>query len=228
MNNLIYQTLYTLKNKMEYVMKCLLVSVLFLLPVLLSAQDVEDIIEDVQERYEDMENFSALFKRVETFQLTGTVSETVGKVWVKDGTKYRFESDDQQIVTDGKTVWSYNALNKQVIVDRVRTESGALLPRDMLFKYPREYLSTLLRTEKQNGNDLFVIKLTPRGKVTGVIKSMKIWVEDDRWLIKKIETTDLNGNRTAFEISHIDTEHPIPDKKFVFEAKPGVRVVDLR
>lgn len=205
-----------------------LLAILLLLAFPLMSQDVEDIIEEVQDTYEDMDNFTAAFKRVESFKLTGTVSETTGKVWIKEGTKYRFESDEQQVITDGKTVWSYNAINNQVIVDRVRTESGALLPRDMLFKYPKEYFSTLLRTEKEDGKDIFVIKLTPKGKVTGVVKSMKIWVQDDNWLIKKIEITDLNNNSTKFEISNIDTNTRLSDDLFSYKDIPGVRVIDMR
>ena len=205
-----------------------LLAILLLLALPLMSQDVEDIIEEVQDTYEDMDNFTASFKRVESFKLTGTVSETAGKVWIKDGTKYRFESDEQKVITDGKTVWSYNAINNQVIVDRVRTESGALLPRDMLFKYPKEYFSTLLRTEKQGGKDIFVIKLTPKGKVTGVVKSMKIWVQDDNWLIKKIEITDLNNNSTKFEISNIDISTKLSDDLFSYKDIPGVRVIDMR
>ncbi len=201
---------------------------LLFLAIPVHSQDVEDIIEEIQDTYEDMDNFTATFKRVESFKLTGTVSETVGKVWVKDGTRYRFESAEQQIITDGKTVWNYNAINKQVIIDRVRRESGALLPRDMLFKYPKEYYSTLIRTEKNNGKDVYIIKLTPRGKVTGVVKSMKIWVEEDRWFITKIEITDLNNNTTLFEISDIDVKTKLKDSLFTFKDIPGVRVIDMR
>jgi len=79
----------------------------------------------------------------------------------------------------GETVWTYNAISKQFIIDRVRKNSGALLPRDMLFKYPKEYYSTLLREEEINGNDFFVIKLDPKENAHGFIKSMKIWVDAD-------------------------------------------------
>jgi outer membrane lipoprotein-sorting protein len=37
-----------------------------------SAQSVEDIVEEIQERYEGLENLSAEFKQVEIFQLTGS------------------------------------------------------------------------------------------------------------------------------------------------------------
>jgi outer membrane lipoprotein-sorting protein len=192
------------------------------------AQDVEEIIEEVQDKYEEIGDITATFKRVESFKLTGTVSETVGKIYIKDGLKYRFESDDQSIATDGETVWTYNTISKQFIIDRVRKNSGAMLPRDMLFKYPKEYYSTLLRTDKLNGRKVFVIKLDPKENVHGFIKSMKIWVEDNEWLISKIENTDLNDNISTFEISNILIDKGLKDSFFVLKATEEMNVVDMR
>ncbi|KAA3612037.1 MAG: outer membrane lipoprotein carrier protein LolA [Calditrichaeota bacterium] len=192
------------------------------------AQDVEDIIEDVQERYDEIEDISATFKRIESFKLTGTVSETVGKIYIKDGVKYRFESDDQSIATDGKTVWTYNSISKQFIIDNVRKNSGALLPRDMLFKYPKEYYSTLLGEAEVDGKDVFIIKLDPRENVHGFVKSMKIWVEDDEWLIRRIEITDLTDNKSTYEISKILIDEDLKDDFFVLQASDEMNVVDMR
>lgn len=202
--------------------------VLFLFFSLASAQDVKDIIENVQETYDEITDLSASFEKVETFKLTGTKNKTIGKLYIKNGTKYRFESEDQTIVTDGKSVWTYNGLTNQLIIDRLRKNSGALLPRDMLYKYPREYYSTLLRTEKKSGKDVYVIKLDPQEGVHGFVKSMKIWVEEDSWLVHKIETTDLNGNASLFLISKINTRKKLPEDLFLYKAGKGMKVVDMR
>ena len=61
------------------------------------AQDVEDIIENVQDKYEDIDDLTATFKQIESFKLTGSTSETVGKIYIKEGVKYRFESENQVI-----------------------------------------------------------------------------------------------------------------------------------
>jgi outer membrane lipoprotein carrier protein len=194
----------------------------------IKAQDVEDIIEDVQQKYDEIEDLSATFKRIETFKLTGTKSETIGKVFIKGGIKYRFESEDQVVVTDGTTVWTYNSITKQLIIDRVRKNSGALLPRDMLYKYPNEYYSTLLKQEKIDGKTIYVIKLDPKESVHGFIKSMKIWVEDDEWLIHSIETTDLNNNISIFEISNLQLDNNLKDDFFSFIPQEGMQIVDMR
>ncbi len=164
----------------------ILMTVIFIFSIALQAEDVNDIIENVQETYEDMDYLSATFKQIETFKLTGSVSETIGKIYVSGGEKYRFESENQIIATDGKTVWAFNRNTNQLLIDNVHENSSILLPRDLLFKYPKKYFATLLKTENDNGKKMYVIKMDPKEDVYGYVKSMKIWVEDDTWLIRKV------------------------------------------
>lgn len=193
-----------------------------------TAADVNTIIKKVQNTYDDMDNLTATFKQVEAFKLTGSVSETSGKIYVKNGVKYRFESEDQVIVTDGKTVWTYNSLSNQLIIDNVRKNSGALLPRDLLFKYPKKYYATLLKTSQQDGHTVYLIRLDPKEGTHGYFSAIKIWVEKGSWHIRKIQTTDLNGNTTTFEISAMDTKSKLADDLFKYQAAPDAEVVDMR
>lgn len=194
----------------------------------LPAADVNKIIKNVQNNYDKMSNLTATFKQVEFFRLTGTQTETTGKIYIYEGTMYRFESEDQTVVTDGKTVWTYNAMSNQLLIDHVRENSGALLPRDLLFKYPKNYLATLLAEEKIGGKTIYILRLDPRENVHGYIKNIKLWVEDKTWLIHKIETTDLNDNRSLFEIENQDSKTKLSPQLFSFKAGDDVEVVDMR
>ncbi len=209
-------------------MKLKLFIILFGLVVSSSAQSVEDIVEEIQERYEDLENLSAEFKQVEFFQLTGSKNETTGKIYVKNGTQYRLETEDRIIVTDGVTVWTYSTFNNQVLIDRVKKNDVSILPRDLLFKYPRDYYASLLRTEDYENEEHYVLKLDPKEEIHGYIKSMKIWVNSDSYLISKIEYTDFNENTSIFAIRKIDIKKDLQESLFKFEIPEGVETVDLR
>ena len=193
----------------------------------LSAADVNKIISKVQDKYNKMKYLTATFKQVETFKLTGSQTENVGKIYIA-GDKYRFESEDQVIVTDGKSVWTYNSISKQLLIDEVRENSGALIPRDLLFKYPQKYYATLLSESKENNKNLFQIRLDPKDQVYGYVKSLKIWVEEDEWLIHKIESTDVNGNTSLYEIADQDTKSKIGEDMFKFVPDENTEVVDMR
>lgn len=194
----------------------------------LTAQNAQDIIDEVQDKYDDIDNFSAVFNQIETFKLTGSKNITSGKIFIKKGVQYRFESEDQKIITDGKTIWTYNDINKQALIDKLTPGSGALLPRDILFKYPKEYYSTLLGSEKSKGKKIFKLRLDPKEDTKGFIKSIKLWVENKSWLINKVETTDVNGNSTTFELTKIDIKTKLADSLFKLEITKDMHVVDMR
>ena len=209
-------------------MKKYIYAVVYFLTSLVLGADVNDIIEHIQETYDELDYLSATFRQTDTFRLTGSKSETLGKIYIKDGEKYRFESEDQAVVTDGETVWTYNSMSKQLLIDRVRKKSGALLPRDLLFKYPKTHHATLLKEEKIKGQTFYVLRLDPKEGVRGFIKSIKIRVREENWLIEEIETTDQNGNSSRFLITEIDTRTKLPDTLFSYQAPEGAQVVDMR
>lgn len=194
----------------------------------LFAADVNKIISKVQDKYDNMKYLTASFKQVETFKLTGSRTENIGKIYIVGGDKYRFESEEQVIVTNGKSVWTYNSISKQLLIDEVRENSGALIPRDLLFKYPQKYYATLLSESEENDKKMYLIRLDPKDQVYGYVKSLKIWIEDDEWLIHKIESTDVNGNKSLYEITDQDTKSKISEDMFNFVPGEDTEVVDMR
>ena len=205
-----------------------IIVLLSLLVSLVIAQDESDIIEEVQDLYEDIEYFSADFIQKEQFKLTGSENETKGKIYIKNGTEYRLETEDQIVVTDGKVVWSYSPHNNQVIVDNVKEGDASLLPRDMLFRYPKNYFSNLLKEEKIDASKYYVLKMTPKEDVHGYIKSLKIWVNTESYLINKIEYDDLNDNTSLFQIEKMDIKSELPDSLFIFNPPPQSELIDMR
>ena len=208
-----------------------MIKILIIFSVIISqvfAADVTEIIQEIQDKYEDIEYLSAEFVQTEKYKLTGSQNETRGKIFIKNGIQYRLETEDQSIATDGETVWTYSKFNNQVLIDRVKEGDGSLLPRDLLFKYPKDYLASLLDQVKISGNDYYVIKLDPKDGVYGYIKTMKIWVDEDDYIIHKIEYMDFNDNVSIFEVQKVGIEKKLPDGLFKFRIREGMEVVDLR
>jgi chaperone LolA len=193
-----------------------------------SAADVKKIVTEIQDRYDDIKYLSATFVQTEEFKLTGSRNEMRGKIYVKDGVQYRLETEDQIIVTDGKSVWTYSPFNNQVLIDRVKEGDGSLLPRDLLFKYPRDYMATLIDEQTLDDKRYYVLKLDPKEGVYGYIKTMKIWVNTKSYMISMIEYQDFNENVFTFEVQQVDTQTTLPDDLFRFEIKEGMEIVDLR
>ena len=56
------------------------------------AASVTKIVKELQDKYEDIDNLTAEFLQIDKFKLTGSQTETKGKIYVKGGVKYRLET----------------------------------------------------------------------------------------------------------------------------------------
>ena len=187
-------------------------------------ESADDIIKKVQKKYDNIENFYAEFVQKEIFTLTQTVNEIKGKLYIKNGVKYMVITEDQMICTDGKTVWSYSKLSNQLLIDYFKKDKGSFLPKDLLFKYPKNCYAAILEENKTE----WVLKLDPKDDSMGFIKTLKITVNKKDYVINKLEYTDFNDNDYVFEIVKIDLHTNIPDDLFTYKVKEGMDVVDLR
>jgi outer membrane lipoprotein carrier protein len=190
------------------------------------AQSAKDVIESVQSRYDGIDDATITFSQSVRFKLSRAEQQTSGIMYFAKPNKYRIETDTRTVVTDGKTSWSYNQQNKQVVISRYKEATHSLSPEQILLQYPKDYFSTLLKEEKLGTEPCHVLKLTPRSE-SGVASSMKIWVTK-KWLIRKVEITDLNGAVTTYLIKDLVIDKGIYASKFEFPIPAGAEVIDMR
>lgn len=200
---------------------------LLLVPVLWALSiDAKDIIENVRDRYDDIDDAVITFSRMTSFKVSKTEQSVRGKLYFKKKNKYRIETDDRIIVTDGVTSWSYDPVNRQVMIDKYKEEAHSLSPEKLLFNYPDDFYSTLVGEQKYDGMDTYVLKLTPK-EDNSFAASLKIWIDTD-WLIRKVRLTDINGTVTEYAIHNVVINKGIPDSRFRFRAPEGSEEIDLR
>ncbi len=200
---------------------------LLLLPLMVAlAIDAREIIENVQERYEDISDATITFSQSVRFKVSKAEQSVEGTLYFKKPGKYRIETEERTVVTDGKTSWSWNPRNRQLIVDNYREETHALSPEQLLLNYPKDYYSTLIGEEALGGSSAYVLKLTPK-EDNAFATAMKIWVSKD-WLIRQVEITDVNGAVTTYRIKKIQVDQEISDTKFAYKVPEKAEVIDLR
>ena len=83
-----------------------------------------EIIENVQARYDDMSDAVVTFTQSYRFKVSKVEQEVEGTMFFKKKNKYRIETEQRIIVTDGTTSWSYNQESKQVIIDEYLWSTG--------------------------------------------------------------------------------------------------------
>ena len=205
--------------------------VVFLVAVcfsLFAAEDTaQDVLERMKKKYDAINDAQLRFSQNTRFELSKVEQHVNGTLFLKKDNRYRVEMDDQTIVTNGETVWSYSVSNKQVLIDHFKMDENSISPEKVLTGAPTEFTSTLLGKEKIGRTDVVALKLAPK-KDQSMVKMMKLWVDNSTWLIKKAEIIDVNGKQTEYLVMDVKINTGLQDSRFTFEVPDGAEVVDLR
>jgi len=201
--------------------------VLFGIPVYATNPTASEIIEKVQAKYKKTSTAIAKYTQTVQFKLTKMEQSYDGILFLKKEKKYRIETDQQVIMTNGITTWAYSPKTNQVVIDNYKEDKNSISPEKFLTEYPNDYYSNLIGTANVNNQDTYEMKLTPK-ESRSFIKSLKVWVDSKEWFIRKIEIIDMNDNTTVYTVKNIQANVEIGNDKFQFKPTSETQVIDLR
>ena len=187
----------------------------------------KEIIEKVQAKYKKTNTLIAKYTQTTKFKLTKFEQSVNGTLYLKKEKKYRIETNDQIFITDGVTSWAFTNKTNQLVIDNFKEDKNSISPEKFLVEYPEDYYSSLIGKSKVNNQEVYELKLIPKSS-NNFIKSMKVWVDDDEWFIRKVELTDINDNITIYTVKKVDVNVEINNDKFQFKPGKDVQVIDLR
>jgi chaperone LolA len=188
---------------------------------------VQQVTEQLQHRYEMIDDAAVQFEQHVKFGFSNIEQNISGILKMKKPKHYRIESEQQTIVTDGKTVWAYSKANNQVIIDTYKENSNSISPDQFMLNLPANYFTALLGVEKQSAGNIFLLKLIPKDD-RSFVKSIKISVEENSWMLRKIVVLDINETETTYAVKDIKLNTNIKEETFTFDTPKGADVVDLR
>ena len=141
---------------------------------------------------------------------------------------------DQIIISNGKTMWTYDKKNNIVYIMSVSklSEEKRKSLREGLYKSIIEnalknYNLTYFGTTTLDGRKCYVIKLTPKNE-TKMPVEMKMWIDAEYWLPVKVYSTakSIFGNiTTVVEYRNLSINTGVNDSIFNFTPPKGVKVV---
>jgi len=192
------------------------------------SDDPQEILGAVRKKYDTIRDAELRFTQHTRFPQSALEQRAKGTLYLKKEHKYRIETDEQTVVTDGETVWSYSAANRQVLIDRFKPTDRSFSPERILGGGASdEYTATVRGREKSGGTECIVLKLIPRGEGS-LVSSLRLWVDPSEWLIRAAELTDVNGKVTTYTVSDIKLNPGLSDSRFVMQIPEGAEVVDMR
>ncbi len=213
-------------HKTFYRLLAIVILSVILLP--LQAAKIDNIIKKMQKKYRSAKTVRIEFTEKSRFSLTGTENQISGQLQMEGKERFRLESEDQVLVNDGVTFWRYNKLDSQVLIDNSKKEDQEVMLNDFLYNLKDRYYSQILGESNESGKKVYNIKLTPKEDQQSYFTSIKMWVEDDNWTIKRLIYTDYNENETEYIIEKMDFNPVLQRSTFTFTPPEGIDVVDLR
>jgi len=211
--------------------KSLLTLILLLNGALLFAQydpKALEILEAMSEKYKNLTSFEANLTSSLTNDTDGIHEEFTGKITVK-GDMFKLIIDDQEIINNGTTVWTYLPSAKEVNIDNVDPDTDEMNPSKFYIMYKKGYKYLYLEDQTDGGVLCEVVDLVPEKKDAQYFKIRMNIAKKDK-SIQSWTMFDKSGNRYKYSISKFAPNVKVTDAFFSFDPKkyPGVEVIDLR
>jgi outer membrane lipoprotein-sorting protein len=137
---------------------------------------------------------------------------------------------DKEILSDGKSQWTYLKKDKEVQVsDADKNGDGLSNPAQIFTMYEKGFKYLYTGEQKIAGKTYQTIELTPEDEKKTIFK-VKLTIDKEKKQIYSALLFDKNGNRYTYTVRTFTPNVPAPDATFAWDAKghPGVELVDLR
>ncbi len=187
-----------------------------------------EILEAMSDKYKNLTSFEANLTSSLVNEVDGINEEFKGKITVK-GDKFKLALDDQEIINDGTTVWTYLPSAEEVNIDNADPDTDEYNPSKFYSIYKKGFKYLYLEEKMEDGVLCEVVDLVPEKKDAQYFKiRMNITKKDKN--IQNWTMFDKSGNRYKYTISKFVGNVKVDDSFFTFDPKkyPGVEVIDLR
>jgi outer membrane lipoprotein carrier protein len=194
------------------------------------AGGVAEVVGRVERTCKGVQDLSAKFVQTATNRSLGQVQEASGLFLLKRPGKMRWEyqkPDERLFVTDGKTLWAYSPLEKQVMVQELTQAFTSRTPVSFLAgdcDLAREFDVSAVEHAGTRGSGAAILDLKPKRPEGGIARVL-LEVSLKSYAIEKTTLFDSYGNTTVVAFSALKLNGGLGDAQFTFTPPAGVTVV---
>lgn len=188
--------------------------------------EAEALLRRVQQNYESADGLRASF----TQQTISPFSEdtlTFEGTLLLQNKRYRIETRQQTLVTDGTTTWIYNPSANQVIINKYVNDETTITPDEIFTNYLGQYNIENMRTVEENGEQLAIIDLTAEQR-SAYYQEVTVRVRRRDAMLTRVRLVDQNEGVTIFKMENIQFNPSFAAGAFTFTPPDDAEVVDLR
>jgi outer membrane lipoprotein-sorting protein len=173
-----------------------------------------DVLNGVSKKYKSLNAIKVDF--VYTLENTSAkVNESYqGVLYTKpNANKFKIELASQEIMSDGKTQWTFLKEVKEVQISMLDESEEAINPAKIFTLYEKGYSYVFTGEQTINGVICQVIELTPVNKNQNIFKARLLINKNAKQLVE-IKLFAKDGNRYKYEIKNFKGNPQIDDTYF--------------
>jgi outer membrane lipoprotein carrier protein len=184
-----------------------------------------EVMEKTQEKLESYKSFTARFEKQFLWAALDRSSSREGRMYLRRPNHFRVElGDGSLVVADGQAIWSYSETNHQAIVSPYAGEVQT--PWEVFLDYNTRYEPIAVEEAKLGKHECYLLVLRPLDE--GQTTQMRVWVDRDRWYLRRVEQLEASGNITTYILSDVRTNKTLEDGLFEFVPPEGTDLIDRR
>lgn len=211
----------------------------FLLTVLFTCMQIVSFAQYDAKAGEILDAMSAKYKKIPSYRAnfsTSLVNESEGvnetfsgEITVK-GNKYILDTDDQLVINNGSTVWTYLPDVNEVNIDIYDPSDDEITPSSIFDEYKKDYKYIWMESVTDTGVACDVVDLIPNDVSKNQFFKIKMVITSKDKTLKKWTMFEKSGNKHIYIISQFKDKITVTDAYFNFDASkyPDVEIVDLR
>lgn len=152
------------------------------------------------------------------------INDSYKGVLVSKGDKYKLTVSGQDVISDGKTVWTFLKDANEVQINNVSDSEESINPTNLLTSYTKNFKAKLIKETPQQQ----IIELTPIQKKN--FSKVKVTIDRPKKMINTLAIYDKNGSVYSYIINKMDVNQNFYDSMFTFRTAdhPGVEEIDMR
>ncbi|WP_293933233.1 LolA family protein [Sphingobacterium sp. UBA6645] len=195
------------------------------------AQDryAKSILDEVSKKYDSYRTIQSNFT-FKAVQAKGENYSDKGEMFMnKPAQQYKIVLPEQDLISDGKSVWSVLKEDKEVQVSEADNSNESIGPNNIFTFYRTGFKYISMDDESVSGaGKLKVIELSPEDTKRNYFK-IKLRINKNNH-IHDVTIFDKSGSRYTYTINTLYVNNPIPASTFQFQKAnyAGFEVVDLR
>lgn len=194
------------------------------------AQDdaqAKTILDKVSKKTKSYTSVKADFQYTIVNKKDGINETQDGSIQIK-GNKYNLSIKGQDVISDGKTVWTYIKESEEVHINNLSEDEndGTISPNKLFTIYETGFKYKFIEEK----NNIYTINLYPKDPSAKSFHRIALFIDKLTDQIKEVKVYSKDGGEMTYKIKTFIANSALPDGNFTFDkAKhPKVEVIDLR